>query len=213
MRSTRGDRRFWASTRGRIIALLRRGSRTVNDLAGALGLTDNAVRTQLTALERDGLVHAAGTRPGTRKPTTTYALTPEASRLFPKMYGPVLHLLLDVLAERLTAKKLDDTVRAVGHRLAAEYRPAVRAEKLEDRLAEAIAVLGEGGGACESEQQDGKLLVRCFDCPLAAAVVGHPEVCRLMETMLADLLGVPVQQHCQLEPAVQCCFEIGPAAR
>src|SRR5919197_4867912 len=103
MRSTRWDQRFWASTRGRIVLLLRRGSRTVNELAAALGLTDNAVRTQLTALERDGLVHASGTRPGTRKPNITYGLTPEAGRLFPKMYGPVLRQLLDVLAERLPA--------------------------------------------------------------------------------------------------------------
>ena len=209
MRASRWDRRFWASTRGRIILLLRRGSRTVNELAAALGLTDNAVRTQLTALERDGLVHASGTRPGTRKPNVTYGLTPEAGRLFPKMYSAVLRQLLDVLGERLSAKKLDDVVRTAGHRLAADHSPAVRARKLEDRVAEAIAVLGESGGACESEKSDGKLVIRCFDCPLAVAVVGHPEVCRLMETVLADLLGVPVQQHCQTEPPVQCYFEVG----
>src|SRR5215813_4960387 len=85
MTETEGSERFWASTRGRIVLLLRRGSRTVNELAGALGLTDNAVRTHLTALERDGLVQTSGTRPSPRKPTLTYALTPEAEQqLFPK---------------------------------------------------------------------------------------------------------------------------------
>src|SRR5947209_17297335 len=155
MRPTRWDKRFWASTRGRVILLLRQGSRTVNDLAAALGLSDNAVRTHLDRLERDGLVHPSGTRTGTRKPTITYGLAPEAERLFPKMYGPTLRRLLDVLAERLSAKKLDEVVRTVGHRMAADYRPAVRAAKLDDRIAEAIAVLGEGGGACESERNDG----------------------------------------------------------
>jgi predicted ArsR family transcriptional regulator len=209
MRSSRGDKRFWDSTRGRILSLLRRGGRTVNDLAADLGLTDNAVRTQLDRLERDGLVHPSGTRPGTRKPNITYGLAPEAERLFPKMYGPVLRQFLDVLAERLPAKKREDIARAVGHRLAAEHRSAVRAERLEDRVAEAVAVLGERGGACGPEKRDGKLAVRCFDCPLAAAVAGHPEVCRLLETMLADLLGVPVRQRCEAGPAPQCVFEIG----
>src|SRR5919204_1017264 len=130
MRSAGWDKRFWASTRGRIITLLRRGSRTVNDLAAALGLTDNAVRTQLTALERDGLVQASGTRPGTRKPNITYGLTPEAGRLFPKMYSAVLRQLLDVLAERLRARTRDDIMRTVGHRLAEEYRAAVKASRL-----------------------------------------------------------------------------------
>ena len=47
--------RFWDSTRGRIIVLLRKGECSVNDLAKALDLTDNAVRAHLTALGRHGL--------------------------------------------------------------------------------------------------------------------------------------------------------------
>ena len=37
MKPTRWNERFWASTRGRIIQLLRRSGRTVNELAGVLG--------------------------------------------------------------------------------------------------------------------------------------------------------------------------------
>src|SRR4051794_33336088 len=108
MRSAGWDTRFWASTRGRIVLLLRGGSRTVNELAATLGLTDNAVRVHLTTLERDGLVRASGRRPGVRKPTVTYDLTAEAEHLFPKVYGPLLRHLLDELAERFSAKKRDE---------------------------------------------------------------------------------------------------------
>jgi predicted ArsR family transcriptional regulator len=211
MKSTRGDKRFWASTRGRIILLLRRASRTVNELAAELSLTDNAVRTQLDRLERDGLVQPSGTRAGTRKPNITYDLTAEADQLFPKVYGPILRHLLDELAERLSANKLGEIVRAVGNRVAANHRAAVQAESLPGRVAEAVTVLSDWGGMAESEQHDGRPVIRCFDCPLAVAVVGHPEVCWLVETMLADLLSVPVQQRCQREPAPQCYFEIGAA--
>src|SRR5439155_2153803 len=98
------DERFWASTRGRIVSLLRRESRTVNELAEALALTDNAVRAQLTALERDGLVRQSGTRPGRRKPNVTYDLTAKAEHLFPKVYGLILRHLLDVLSVRFSPK-------------------------------------------------------------------------------------------------------------
>jgi predicted ArsR family transcriptional regulator len=213
MRTTRWDKRFWASTRGRLILLLRPGNRTVHELATELGLTDNAVRTHLDRLERDGLIQASGIRPGIRKPMITYGLTLEAGRLFPRMYGPILHQVLEVLAETLPPKKLEEIARAVGHRLAAEHRSAVQAAKIEDRAAQAIMVLGDWGGACERGKRDGKLVIRCFDCPLAIAVVGHPEVCLLVETMLSDLLAAPVHQHCQMEPAPQCTFEIGTPKR
>src|SRR5215208_4719458 len=91
------DERFFASTRGRVTTLLRHGERTVEELAQSLGWTDNAVRAHLTTLERDGLVRHAGLRRGTSKPAYAYTLTPAAERLFPKAYGTLLRLLLDVL--------------------------------------------------------------------------------------------------------------------
>jgi DNA-binding transcriptional ArsR family regulator len=41
------NERFFAHTRGQVVALLRHGDRTVEELAQALGLTDNAVRAHL----------------------------------------------------------------------------------------------------------------------------------------------------------------------
>ena len=115
----RWDQRFFASTRGQIVALLRRASRTVEELAQALGLTDNAIRAHLASLERDGLVRQQGVRRGARRPSYAYDLTPEADRLFPKPYAPVLGQLLDVLAERLEPAEVEALLRAVGRRLAA----------------------------------------------------------------------------------------------
>jgi predicted ArsR family transcriptional regulator len=207
MTSSQGDR-FWTSTRGRIILMLRRESHSVNELAKALSLTDNAVRAQLTALERDGLVRQSGTRPGKRKPNVIYDLTAKAEHLFPKVYGLILRHLLDVLNDHVSPKKLDEIVRTVGHRLAPDVRPAVPAGRTQDHIGRAVAVLRELGGFCEQAGGDGKIVLRCFDCPLAVAVVDHPEVCRLVETVLADVLGVPVHQRCQSDPSPQCYFEV-----
>jgi predicted ArsR family transcriptional regulator len=56
MKPQRWRVRFLDSTRGQILALLRVESCTVNELAAALKLTDNAVRAHLISLERDGLI-------------------------------------------------------------------------------------------------------------------------------------------------------------
>src|SRR5215467_12275654 len=95
------NQRFFSSTRGRIIMLLRRDSRTVDELAQILKLTDNAVRAHLATLERDGFVRQAGERRGSGKPAFVYELSPEAEQLFPKAYGSVLRELLGVLNDEM----------------------------------------------------------------------------------------------------------------
>ena len=84
--------RFLTSTRGRLIALLRRDSHTVDDLASALNLTDNAVRAHLASLERDGIVRQCGVRRdgSVGKLAYAYELTTDAEQFFPKPYATVL---------------------------------------------------------------------------------------------------------------------------
>jgi predicted ArsR family transcriptional regulator len=200
------DERFFASTRGRVTTLLRHGDRTVEELAQALGLTDNAVRAHLTTLERDGLVRQAGLRRGTSKPAYAYTLTPAAERLFPKAYGTLLRILLDVLLERLPSSAVDDAVREVGHRVAAGQ--TVPNGELRDRVDRALAMLGELGGLAEAEEREDGFIIRGASCPLAAAVPGHPEVCHLAETLLSDLIGVPVAECCQRGDQPRCCFAV-----
>src|SRR5205823_14337270 len=97
------NRWFFASTRGQIITLLRRSSRTVDELAQALDLTHTAVRAHLAALERDGLVQQRSERRGSGKPSSVYDLAPAAEYLFPKFYGQ----LLDVLHGRMAPEEVE----------------------------------------------------------------------------------------------------------
>jgi predicted ArsR family transcriptional regulator len=198
---------FLASTKGRIVSLLRGTARTVNDLAEALTLTDNAVRAQLTALERDGLIRKSGVRRGLRKPHQEYELTPEAEQLFPKPYAPVLRELLATLKERMPAERIEEALRQVGTRLGAGW-PAPAEADLERRVQEAAAVLGELGGLPRIERSTGGFVIRSACCPLAAVSAAHPEVCRVGQALVAQVVGVSVRERCTRIPSPQCCFEI-----
>src|SRR5687767_7262192 len=204
----RTEERFWASTRGRLLSLLRGGTDTVGDLAAALDLTDNAVRAHLTALERDGLARASGTRRGPRKPTMTYALTPAAEQLFPKEYGPVLRHLLDELKSRLPDGELESVARGAGRRFARTFRPLGRSARAAERIERAESALRELGGCCDRAAENGTVTLNCSVCPLALAAEAHPEVCLLVESLLSDLVAVPVRQRCRQNPP-RCRFEIG----
>lgn len=206
MRTTRAEERFFGSTRGRVVTLLRRERRTVDELAGELGLTDNAIRAHLAALERDGLVTQGESRRGGGKPSFTYQLTPEAERLFPKAYGVLLQQLLQVLAERLPRDVIADALREVGHRIAAGS--ITRDEALPQRLQAALVMLEALGGLAEAEEIEGGVLIKGYSCPLATAVDGNPDACLLAESLLADLIGVPVRQVCDRGSPPRCRFEV-----
>lgn len=200
------NQRFFSSTRGRILTLLRRKKRTVEDLAGELTLTDNAVRAHLATLERDGFVRQQGARRGTGKPAFEYELAPEAENLFPKSYGQVLNELLQALEERMSKAELEETLRTVGRRIAARWN--IPPGNLRVRLEAAIEVLNEMGGMAELEQENGAYIIRSYSCPLAAAVPAHREVCALAETLLTELAGAPVHEYCECGERPQCKFEI-----
>ena len=201
------NQRFLGSTRGKIVTLLRRSSRTVEELAQELALTDNAVRAHLTTLERDGIVQQRGERRGSGKPAYVYDLTPEAEYLFPKAYGPVLHQLLNVLSEQMTPEEMEVVLRKVGRSIATKWNTLPG--DLHTRLEGAVEVLNELGGMSELEVCDEHTYrIRGYSCPLAVAVPGHPEVCRLAESLLTELIGVPVQEQCEYSAAPHCCFAV-----
>ena len=212
METTRAANRFFESTRGQVISLLRRRPRTVDEIAGELGLTDNAIRTHLATLERDGLVMQGEPRRGVGKPAFTYTLTNEADGLFPKPYGAMLQQLLQVLGERLPRQDLSDALSEVGHRIARTHTSlhlaVTSGAPLSSRVVSAVDTLGSLGGLAEAEETDDGYLIRGFSCPLANAVEGNPDACLVAETLLSDLLGVPVQQVCDQGPPPRCRFAV-----
>jgi len=207
MKTTKLDERFFDSTRGQVIALLRGSTGTVSELAHKLGLTDNAVRAHLLTLERDGLIRQSGLQKGSRKPHFAYELTPEAEHLFPKAYDTLLNQFIAVLKERLAPKAFREALRAVGRSLAAQ-QPQPRGGDLESRAQNALKSLEALGGAARIEKEDKKLIIRSNSCPLAAVVAEHPETCQMVETQLSEVVGAQVRERCSREDSPRCCFEI-----
>jgi predicted ArsR family transcriptional regulator len=207
-RKTMSDREL-DSTRSKIVRLLRRAKRSVNDLAAALGLTDNAVRANLARLERDGLVQQAGNRPTVRKPEAVYDITPTAEQLFPKAYASVLATLLSVMEADTDDAQLEARFREVGRRLAAPHLPAVAALPAEQRAQRTLQILEELGGLADLERrEDGRLYVRGYGCPFSAVVAAHPKLCIVAEALVSALLGREVREQCDRGDRSKCCFVV-----
>jgi predicted ArsR family transcriptional regulator len=206
MSKTTLDRRFFESTRGKIVLLLRSSGKTVNELAAALDLTDNAVRAHLLSLERDGLVTTGGMQKGFRKPHSLFRLTDEARHIFPKFYDSLFNLLVKVLKTRMPAA-LGTIFQDVGKAAAAKM-PDMPDATLEARVAEALVALEGLGGAAVSEQHNGGITIKSEVCPFADAVLEHPEVCKIAESLVSEIVQAPVTEICDRTSLPRCRFAV-----
>jgi predicted ArsR family transcriptional regulator len=209
MQRTGWNRRLFASTRGRILALLRTEHRTVNDLAAALALTDNAVRAHLLSLERDGLVQQHGTRRGIRKPHASYRLSAEAEHIFPKAYGPLLNHFVTVISNQLPPPALRSTMRKVGAAVAADHLDRFTGRSRRERINAALDILNDIGGSAAFVESDGKQFIHGRNgCPLVAVTATHPEACLIIESLLSKIIGIRAKKCCQYADTPRCCFQL-----
>jgi predicted ArsR family transcriptional regulator len=198
------------TSRGRIVSLLQSGGLTADDIASKLGLTRSAVRVQITVMERDGVVHRAGKRRGTTRPSLVFELTPEVEQLLSKAYVPLLTQLVRVFSDALPADDLDKLLRKAGKELANGLSQGKRLSgPLRSRVVMASALVNEQLGATTHVEGNGGYVIRGVGCPLAALTGKHPGVCRAMESMVAEVVGVPVRECCDRSDRPRCCFEIG----
>jgi predicted ArsR family transcriptional regulator len=202
------DPQLFESSRGEILRLLRRAPHSVNELAKALGVTDNAVRASLARLERSGLVRQSGRRPGFRKPESMYDITPDAERLFAKAYAPVLQTLLAVLEADSGEKELMVRLREVGQRLAAPYLHLMKGLSLEQRMKKTLQILEDFGGLAKLEQSDSQVFVIGFGCPFSEVVTEHPRLCVVVQALVAELSGRAAKEQCDRSDRPRCCFVI-----
>jgi DeoR family suf operon transcriptional repressor len=197
------------TSRGRIVNVLRPGGRTADDIATRLGLTRSAVQVQIATMERDGVVTRVGKRPGTTRPSHVYELTPEIEQLLSKAYVPLLTQLVDVFAEALPAQQVETLLRRTGKGLAQELAGERRISGgLKARVAAVSELLNEHLGALTAVEANGALVIRGAGCPLAALTGKHRGVCLAMESLVTEIVGVPVRECCDRDGRPRCCFEV-----
>jgi predicted ArsR family transcriptional regulator len=197
------------TTRGRIVSLLQAGGLTSDDIASTLGLTRSAIRVQITAMERDGVVRRVGKRPGTTRPSHLFELTPELDQLLSKAYVPFLTQLVAVFAEALPADQVHALLRRAGRGLATELSRGKRLTgSLSSRVAFASEMMNEHLGATTHVERNGQIVIRGVCCPLAALTGKHRGVCLAMESLVTEFVGTPVRECCDRDDRPRCCFQI-----
>ncbi len=202
MRRTPGS-----AARRETLEAVRRGHATVTALARALGVTDNAVRLHLGALERDGLVERRGAvrsgRPG--QPAVEYSLTRRGEEALSAAYAPALVAVVESMAERLDVRTVRAVLADAGARMAGPARPDGTLRQRADACAALLASLG---GAVDVQPARQAVTLVGHGCPLAAAVRADPATCTLVESLLEHRYAVRARQRCVHGDHPACRFEL-----
>jgi predicted ArsR family transcriptional regulator len=181
---------------------------TVDALGRALGITRNAVRQHLAALERDGIVARGPTQPTGGRPEQLYRITASGQERFPRQYSWFAEMLMQALEAQLgregAGEQLDDMGRNAGEGLR-RSAPADPEQRLS-YIANHMAALGY-----EARVNPGSFDIEAQNCVFHQLAVKYPEVCRFDLGLLEAASGQTVEHRaCMARGDAKCCFKFVP---
>jgi predicted ArsR family transcriptional regulator len=201
---TRFDTDDRTPTRRKILVRLCGGGKTARELARDLGISATAVRTHLESLAAEGLVKHEVERRGVGKPTHVHEITPEAMTSLSKAYVPVLAAVLQGVAAGGVG--LDDLLTRVGRSLANGHPPPHGTP--EQRAEMAAGALESLGGVVDVVPAELGIALQGRCCTIGAVSARFPALCTMVETMLREITGLEVHEHCDRRYPPRCRFEL-----
>ena len=193
-----------------LVALKKRQPLSAHDLGAQFGLTANALRRHLKALEDDGLVAFARQSRGVGAPVFRYSLSPAGEALFPSSYVESLAAALDLLRKEIGDDAVTGVLEAEWSRLVEDAGPVLRQLPLNERVALLAELLTSKGYMAETvvhpsaPNAEGTRL-RIHNCAMRDIVARFPEACAVEAKYVAVLLDAPMVRHRHRQDGCGCC--------
>ncbi len=181
---------------------------TVEEIAGRLSITRNAVRQHLAGLMNEGVVAVSGTRPSGGRPERLYVLTERGRESFPRRYSWMAELLVDSIRNETGADGLRRRLIALGNTVARKLlgqNPALKSRKSRiERISSLMEDLGydTGGKAVNGNT------VEAFNCVFHDLALKNPDVCQFDLALLSTFTDSKVEHlECMARGGNACRFK------
>ena len=195
--------REMSSRRDDILLYLKsRGSATLGEVAGALGVTKQGAQRHLSALVDSGLVACDLRKSGRGRPAHVYSLAEAAEERFPQGHKELARELVAFLP----ADQMRTFFRRRARDLEAEYGAQLTGLDSEERVRVLARLATEHGHMADVvEGEDGVFEIRQHNCPIAdvAALTGHP--CQAEQRLYERLLGADVKRDSWIPDRAPSC--------
>lgn len=189
---------FKGLRRDLLVALRKEQPRSAKALGEHFGLTANALRRHLKALEDAGLVRFRREVRGVGGPVYAYSLTERGEQLFPREYAGALADALDVVRAEQGTEGVVRLFRRRWEAIAEDAKPRLAQLSLADRATALAAMLTANGYMAESESSaPGEARITEHNCAVREIALRFPEVCSAEAAFIEEVLGAAVerQQH------------------
>lgn len=198
-------------TRERILAYLAENHvASVQVLSRAWGLTRADIRYHFNALVEEGLVELIPRDPATPvprgRPPQLYRLPAvKTSHNLPALCGALLNAL-----QLVPESSRDEVATQIGRELAQGFIPPAGSTQ---RLNQAVTFLSQHGyrARWEAGLHGPRILLR--NCPYAAILQAHPELCSIDQVFLETLAGISLRHTTRINPTTgkppACIFGSG----
>jgi DeoR family suf operon transcriptional repressor len=191
---------------------------TAKELAERFGLTANALRRHLKALEEAEVVRYRREVRGVGGPVYAYSLTESGEALFPNAYADALVGALEALGGERGAATVVEVFRRQWTSLVRDAAPTLADLPLAERaqlLAELRASQGYMAGPVEPDGDDEEaVVIREHNCAIRAAAERFPEICAAEQRFFAEVLDADVSRRLHILGGCNVCeYVIKPRAQ
>lgn len=154
---------------------------TLDEIAEFLGITKTAAREHLVKIDALGLLRFEDRKGSVGRPRRYYLLSNEGHEIFPRQYSWLSNLLLEYLAESMSAASTAKMMEALARRIADSMKSRFeRHQSTADLLAEITKAMNELGYRARLKQSDLRkgAVIEATNCVYHSVAKVHPELCR-----------------------------------
>jgi DeoR family transcriptional regulator, suf operon transcriptional repressor len=190
-----------------LIALKKTQPQTAHELAEHFGVTPNALRRHLEALEEAGVVRHRREIRGVGGPVYAYSLSESGEALFPRSYGSALVTALEAVRAQQGIEGVVELFRRQWASIAEQAKPELAPLPLHERAQLLAELLTSQGYMAESEPlPSGTATLREHNCAIRAVAERFPEVCAAEAAFIADVLDAAVERQARIVDGCNACL-------
>lgn len=197
----------YGPTQRRLLEVLLRthGGSSVEHLTRELGITHNAVRMHLVALQRDGVVERLGQQRTGGRPEHLFVLTGAGRETFPRRYREIAESLIAAVERTLGHGSLDKVMRGMGTEAGRRLVPPRSPKVSVAQAASAMKDLGYEASVSVAKTGDEEIVAR--NCVFHELAAKHPAVCQFDLAFMETTVGGSVEhRECMLRGGKVCRF-------